>query len=59
MSYFPFKYPFYGAEICKSMHLPIVQFSWHGLGSSGYTKEEVSQLELGYSNIGLSTFVYG
>ena len=41
------------------MHLPIVQFSWHGLGSSGYTKEEVSQLELGYSNIGLSTFGYG
>ena len=43
----------------KSMHLPKVQFSWHGLDSSGYTKEEVSQLELGYSNVGLSTFVYG
>ena len=23
----------------KSMHLPIVQFSWHGLGSSDYTKQ--------------------
>ena len=29
MSYFPF----------NSMHLPIVQFSWHGLGSSDYTKQ--------------------
>ena len=24
----------------KSMHLPIIQFSWHGLGSSDYTKQE-------------------
>ena len=23
----------------NSMHLPTVQFSWHGLGSSGYTKQ--------------------
>ena len=24
----------------KSTHLPTIQFSWHGLGSSGYTKQE-------------------
>ena len=43
----------------KSMHLPTVQFSWHGLGSVTIRSKDISQLELGYMNIGLSTFGYG